>query len=65
MLDLMIFLHPIVILSWVYIVFNHIAEALDVVCTQDIEGEFLERLWESMPRRVAAVLDARGWYTKY
>jgi len=36
-----------------------------LVWTQDIEGEFLKRLWESMPRRVAAVLDAKGWYTKY
>ena len=36
-----------------------------MVWTQDIEEEFLERLWESMPKRVAAVLDARGWYTKY
>ena len=36
-----------------------------MVWTQDIEGDFLESLWESMPRRVAAVLDAKGWYTKY
>jgi len=35
------------------------------VWTLDIEGEFLEKLWESLPNRVAAVLDARGWYTKY
>ncbi|KAG0637881.1 hypothetical protein HOY80DRAFT_1081612 [Tuber brumale] len=44
---------------------RHLAEALDIVWTQDIEGDFLEKLWESMPRRVAAVLDAKGWYTKY
>ena len=30
-----------------------------------IEGEFLESLWESTPRRVAAVIAAKGWYTKY
>jgi len=42
-----------------------LAEALDVVWTQDIEGDFLESLWEYMLRRVAAVLDAKGWYTKY
>jgi len=43
---------------------KHLAEALNQVWAQDIEGEFLERLWESLPNRVAAVLDARGWYTK-
>jgi len=42
-----------------------LAEALDVVWTQDIEGDFLEILWESKPRKVAAVLDAKGWYTNY
>jgi len=31
----------------------------------EIEGDFLETLWESMPRRVAALLEAKGWYTKY
>ena len=44
---------------------KHLAKALNQVWAQDIEGEFLERLWESLPNRVAAVLDARGWYTKY
>jgi hypothetical protein len=44
---------------------KHLAVALNQVWTQDIEGDFLERLWESMPSRVAAVIDARGWYTKY
>jgi len=39
---------------------KHLAEALNQVWAQDIEGEFLERLWESLPNRVAAVLDARG-----
>jgi len=42
-----------------------LAEALDVVWTQDIAGDLLESLWESMPRRVAAVLDTKGLYTKY
>ena len=42
-----------------------LAEALDVVWTQDSEGDILESLWESMPRRVAPILDANGWYTKY
>jgi hypothetical protein len=32
---------------------------------QDIEGDFLEKLWESMPRRMEAVIQARGWYTRY
>jgi hypothetical protein len=41
------------------------AEALNEVWTKDIEGDFLEALWESMPRRVAAMLAAKGWYTKY
>jgi len=42
-----------------------LAEALDVVWNQDIEGDLLENLWESIPKRVAAVLDANGWYTLY
>ena len=37
-----------------------LADTLNIVWTQDIEGECLEDLWESMPRRVAAVLDAKG-----
>jgi len=43
---------------------RQLAEALNVVWTQDIEGEFLERLWKPKARRVAAVLDAKGWYTE-
>ena len=27
--------------------------------------EFFEKLWKSMPDRVAAVFEARGGYTKY
>jgi len=42
-----------------------LAEAFDVVWILDRKADFLESLWESMPRRVAAVLDALGWYTKY
>jgi len=44
---------------------KHLAVARNQIWAQDIEGEFLEKLWESVPNRVAAVLDARGWYTKY
>lgn len=44
---------------------RRLAEALSEVWAEDIEGDFLESLWESMPRRVAAVLAAKGWYTKY
>jgi len=44
---------------------GHLAEALNQVWAQDNEGEFLERFWESLSNKVAAVLDARGSYTKY
>jgi len=44
---------------------KHLAQALNQVWAQDIEGEFLERLWKSLSNRVIAVLDARGWYAKY
>jgi len=42
-----------------------LAEAIDMVWTQDGEGDLLESQWESIPRRVAAVLEAKGWYTMY
>ena len=42
-----------------------LAEALTDTWREEIEGDFLETLWESMPRRVAALLEAKGWYTKY
>ena len=42
-----------------------LAEALSDTWREEIEGDFLETLWESMPRRVAALLEAKGWYTKY
>ena len=32
---------------------------------ETIPEEFLEKLWKSMPGRVAAVLEARGGYTRY
>jgi len=31
----------------------------------DIGPEVMDRLVESMPRRIAALIEARGWYTKY
>ena len=31
----------------------------------DIEEEVLNRLSDSMPHRVHALIAARGWYTKY
>jgi hypothetical protein len=44
---------------------RRLAEVLPEIWAKDIEGDFQESLWESMPRRVAAVLAAKGWYTKY
>ena len=32
---------------------------------ETIPEEFFEKLWKSMPNRVAAVLEAKGGYTKY
>jgi hypothetical protein len=31
----------------------------------EIPEAYLEKLWKSMPDRVAAVIDAKGWYTRY
>lgn len=42
-----------------------LADALEVCWKEEIEGEFLQKLWKSMPRRVAALVEAKGWYTKY
>ena len=41
-----------------------LAEVLPLVW-DTIPSEFFEKLWKSMPKRVAAVLEARGGYTKY
>ena len=32
---------------------------------ETIPPEFCESLWRSIPDRVQAVLDAKGWYTRY
>ena len=37
-----------------------LAEVLLKIWRKGIAGEFLESLWKSMPRRVAAVTDAKG-----
>jgi len=44
---------------------EYLAEVLPELWSREIEGGFLESLWKSMPRRVAAVIEAEGWYTKY
>lgn len=31
----------------------------------DLEKKVLDRLMDSMVRRLQAVIDAKGWYTKY
>lgn len=43
---------------------ERLAEVLPLVW-DTIPEEFFEKLWRSMPDRVAAVIEARGWYTKY
>ena len=42
-----------------------LAEVLSKVWRKEIAGDFLESLWKSMPKRVAAVIEAKGCYTKY
>jgi len=32
---------------------------------ESIDGHYFKKLVESMPARIQAVIDARGWYTKY
>lgn len=32
---------------------------------EQLEDDLLNKLIDSMPRRIAAVVSARGWYTKY
>lgn len=36
-----------------------------VVVWHELEEELVNHLIDSMPRRIAAVIAARGWYTKY
>jgi transposase len=43
---------------------RRLAQVLPLVW-ETIPEEFFEKLWKSMPDRVAAVLEARGGYTKY
>jgi transposase len=43
---------------------ERLAEVLPLVW-DTIPEEFFEKLWRSMPDRVAAVIEAREWYTKY
>ena len=43
---------------------RRLVEVLPLVC-ETIPEEFFEKLWKSMPNRVAAGLEARGSYTKY
>jgi hypothetical protein len=41
-----------------------LAECLSAVW-EELGPEVMDKLVESMPRRVAALIEARGWYTKY
>ena len=43
---------------------RRLAQVLPLVW-ETIPEEFFEKLWKSMPGRVAAVLEARGGYTRY
>ena len=43
---------------------TELGEALKV-CWNAVPTTFFESLLESMPRRVKACLDAKGWHTKY
>lgn len=43
---------------------QRLAEVLPLVW-DEIPEELFENLWRSMPRRVAAVIQAKGWYTRY
>ena len=36
-----------------------------VTVWEEIEQEVLDKLVDSMPDRIQAVIDAKGWYTKY
>ncbi len=41
-----------------------LAEVLPL-CWEKIPPKQFEALWRSMPSRVQAVIDAKGWYTRY
>jgi hypothetical protein len=41
-----------------------LAEVLHKI-REEIPEAYFERLWKSMPDRVAAVIDAKGWYSRY
>jgi hypothetical protein len=41
-----------------------LAEVLPIVWEKISEKQF-EQLWHSMPDRVQAVIEAKGWYTQY
>ena len=43
---------------------KRLAEVLPLVW-KTIPEEFFEKLWKSMPDRAAAVLEAKGGYTRY
>jgi len=43
---------------------KRLAEVLPLVW-ETIPDSFFEKLWKAMPSRVAAVIEAKGWYTKY
>jgi transposase len=36
-----------------------------VAMWEDLEDDLLKKLVETVPRRLQAVTDAQGWYTKY
>ena len=45
-----------------------VKEAIEQVithCWQHLDPPYLRKLAMGMPKRVQAVIDARGWYTKY
>ena len=46
------------------VVKKRLAQVLPLIW-ETIPEEFFEKLWKSMPDRVAAVLKARGGYSKY
>jgi len=41
-----------------------LAEVLPLIW-DTIPDSFFKKLWQSMPSRVAAVIDVKGWYTCY